>query len=318
MKYIGVDLGGTNIAAGLVSEEGKILAQLSTPTLVGRHYSEVMADMADVILRLLEREGVSLDEIAYIGIGSPGAIDADKGVVVFANNLYWHHVPVREELQKHIDKPVYIDNDANVAGLAEFKAGVSQGAENSIFLTLGTGVGGGVIIGGRIYVGSHNVGSELGHMIVSVNGRECTCGNKGCWETYTSATALIKDGVAAAQAHPDSLIATSVGGDLSQITAKTVLDAAKAEDPAALEVFDNYLEYMAMGIVSIINCFDPEIIAIGGGVSKAGQWLIDKIAERVALRVFYKDLPYAKIVLAQLGNDAGIIGAAMLGKQGMG
>lgn len=314
MYYIGVDLGGTNIAAGVVDEKGTIITKDETPTLINRPYGEVLKSMADLILKVIKDASLTVDDIKSIGIGSPGVSDKNEGTVVFANNLNWHHVPVRKEIQKYIDLPVYIDNDATVAGLAEAVAGACKGYDSSVTITLGTGVGGGIVINGKPFSGSHGVGSEIGHMIVHVDGIECTCGNKGCLERYSSATALILEGKKAAKANPESLIYKKVDGDIEKITAKVVIDSAKEGDETAVKIFDNFIYYLAMGIVSVINAIDPAIIAIGGGVSKAGGFLLDALKKKVEDHIFYKDLPYAEICLAELGNDAGIIGAAMLGK----
>ncbi len=316
MLCIGVDLGGTNMAAGVVDEGGKVYYQDSTPTGVGRHYSEIIKDMATLIKQVIEGGGFNEKDIHSIGIGSPGVADSKAGTIVFANNLYWHHVPVRKELQKYFDLPVYIDNDATVAGLAEAMCGACQGVDNSVTLTLGTGVGSGIILNGKPYSGSNGVGAELGHMIVQVDGIQCTCGNKGCWERYTSASALIREGREAMEKHPDSMIVKLSKGDSDNVTAKIVIDAAKAGDTAAVEIFKTYIYYLAMGIITIINSFDPAIIAIGGGVSKAGDFLMDSLRNQVQKHIFYKDMPHAQICFAKLGNDAGIIGAAMLGKLG--
>ena len=217
-------------------------------------------------------------------------------------------------MHKYLDKPVFVDNDATVAGLAESVAGVSAGAQNSVFVTLGTGVGGGIIIGGKVFTGSHGVASEIGHMIVVAGGEMCTCGNRGCWERYASATAIIREGRKFAKAHPDCAIAKAVDGDLDRIEARTVIDLAKAGDPDALKLFGDYVDMLCAGLVNLINLYDPEVIALGGGVSQAGEFLLNAVRERMPSLVFYKEMPYARIELAQLGNDAGIIGAAMLGK----
>lgn len=314
MVYVGIDLGGTNIAVGLVDEAGKILHKDSVPTLLERGYEPIAKDMANLSLKVIKDAGYSVDDVKAIGVGVPGITDPKTGVVVFCTNLRWHNVPLRDIIQSIIDKPVFIDNDATVAGLAESVAGISAGKANSVFLTLGTGVGGGVVINNKIYSGSHGVGSELGHMTVQCEGLPCTCGSVGCWEQYSSATALIRQGRAAAEKNPDCLIATAVGGDLSKIEARTVIDAAREGDAVAVEVYDRYIYYLAIGIVAIINAFDPEIIALGGGVSKAGDFLLEPLRKKVSEYVFYKDLPYASIEIATLGSDAGIIGAAMLGK----
>lgn len=311
--YIGVDLGGTNIGAGIVDETGKILLKDEIPTGASRPFEEVIRDMASLIEDIMQKGGYTISDIESIGIGSPGSMDREQGKVVFANNLGWRHVPVRQELQKYIDLPVYLENDANAAGLAESVAGACQGVKNSVTITLGTGVGSGIIIDGKPYSGSHGVGAELGHIIVHAGGIQCNCGNKGCLEQYASATALIREGRKAAQESPDSLIGKSVDGDIDKINAKVIIDAAKEGDSVALELFDTYIYYLTMGIVTTINMLDPSIIAIGGGVSRAGDFLLDAIRKSLDEHIFYKDKPFAKIYLSELGNDAGIIGAAMLG-----
>ena len=310
MYYVGIDLGGTNIKAGLVDEQGQIIEKASVPTLVERGHEAVIEDMAKLSLQVIEKAGKTLDDVGGVGIGLPGVLDPRTGRVPFCTNLGWHDVPVIELMRKVIDKPIYVDNDATVAALAENVAGVSAGARSSVFLTLGTGVGGGIVIGGKVYSGSNGVGSELGHMIVMIDGEPCTCGNRGCWERYTSATALIRMGREAAKAHPESIL--NADGEVTG--AKQVMDAAKAGDPAACEVFDKYTTYLATGLVNIINFIDPEIIAIGGGVSAAGEFLIQPVREKLAKMIFYKAMPYARVELATLGNAAGIIGAAMLAR----
>ncbi len=309
MVYVGIDVGGTGLKGGVVDQNGKILSKVSCPTGVERGHEAVIADMAQLALKAIEESGYTLDDVHSIGIGIPGVLDPRTNRVPFCTNLGWHDVPVTELMQKVIDKPVFIDNDATVAALAESVAGVSSTVKDSIFLTLGTGVGGGVVLNHKIYSGTHGVGSELGHTIIVADGEPCTCGNRGCWERYASATALIRMGTEAAEKHPES--ALNLGRKLN---AKDVMDAAKAGDPVALEVFDKYTTYLAIGMVNIINFMDPEVIAIGGGVSAAGEFLIKPIREKVAKMVFYKAMPYARIELATLGNDAGIIGAAMLGR----
>jgi len=309
MYYVGVDVGGTNLKAGVVDEQGRIVSKVDCPTQVERGHEAVVEDMARLALKAIEKAGVSLDEVKSVGVGIPGILDPRTGRVPFCTNLGWHDVPVIQLMQKIIDKPIYVDNDATVATLAENVAGVSAGAKSSVFLTLGTGVGGGVVIDGKVYSGAHGVGSELGHMITVAGGELCTCGNRGCWERYASATALIRMGAEAAKKHPESVL-----NQAKNISAKTVIDAAKAGDKAALEVFDEYTEHLAVGMVNIINFIDPEIIAVGGGVSAAGEFLIKPVREKLAKKIFYKAMPYARVELATLGNDAGIIGAAMLGR----
>ena len=314
MYYLGVDLGGTGIKAGVVNEEGVILGKVSCPTGVERGYEAVIKDMAALCMRAIDENGIPLDEVKSIGIGIPGIIDPETGIVPFCTNLGWHSVPLIAEMRKYIDKPVYVNNDATVAGLAEAVAGVSAGYSHSVFVTLGTGVGGGIIIDGKAYMGPHGIASEIGHMVTVAGGEMCTCGNRGCWERYASATAIIREARNYCKLHPDCSVARAVGGDPEKIEAKTVIDLAKAGDPVGAMLFDNYVENLCVGLVNLINLYDPQIIALGGGVSHAGQFLLDAVNAKLPAKIFFKTMPYAKVELAKLGNDAGIIGAAMLGK----
>ena len=315
MMYIGVDLGGTGIKAGVVNQQGEILSKGSTPTMIERPYQAIIADIAALCGRVTAEAGLTMDDIAGIGVGVPGICDPKTGVIPFCTNLGWHQIPFVEEMHKHIDKPVRVDNDATVAGLAESIAGVSAGSQASVFITLGTGVGGGIIINGRPYSGAHGVGSEIGHMILKMDGEMCTCGNQGCFERYASATAIIREARKAVAEHPESAIMAKCGGDPEKINAKIVIDSAKEGDPTAKAVFDGYVKGLANGIVSIIHLLDPEVILLGGGVSMAGEFLLDAVRAAVNPLVMFKTMPFARIELASLGADAGIIGAAMLGRR---
>lgn len=313
MVYIGIDVGGTGVQVGVVSEQGQILATDSFPTGVGRPYQAMVQDMVRCTKSAVTKAGLTLEDVKSIGLGIPGIADAKTGTVIFCTNLGWRDIPLRAEIQKYIDKPVYIDNDATVAGLAESVAGVSANTDSSVFLTLGTGVGGGIIIHGKVWSGSHGVGSEIGHMILKMGGEPCTCGNHGCVERYCSATAIIRMAREAVKAHPESAILTAAKGDPANINAKIVFDAAKAGDPVGMQVFREYVSYLAQAISNIIQFLDPEVIALGGGVSKAGDFLLNAVREEVPHYLLYKNIPAARIELAKLGADAGIIGAAMLG-----
>lgn len=315
MLYIGIDVGGTTIKAGIVDEKGTILHKNSCPTGVERGHEAVIRDMAQLALRVLGESGHTLEEIHSVGVGIPGMQDPRTGRVPFCTNLRWHDVPLVELMQAYIDKPTYINNDATVAGLAESVAGVSAGTKNSVIVTLGTGVGGGVILDGKVFMGVHGIATEIGHMITVAGGEMCTCGNRGCWERYASATALIREGRKLVQARPDGALARQVGGDPEKIEARTVIDLAKAGDPDCVRLFDNYVYHLTVGLVNLINLYDPEVIALGGGVSKAGDFLLEKVNALLPDMIFFKTMPRARIELARLGNDAGIIGAAMLGRQ---
>ena len=314
MYYVGIDLGGTNIKAGIVDGQGKILAEAFCKTQAQRPYQDIVRDMAGCVMQALKNAKMTTDDILSVGIGIPGYANQKTGTGAFCTNLGWYDVPLQAEIRKYFDLHIAIDNDATVAGYAESIAGVSKNAESSVFLTLGTGVGGGIVIHGRPWSGAHGIGSEVGHMTLSVDGVPCNCGNNGCMEKYTSATAIIRMARQACMTYPDSAMMLRAEGDLNRINAKTVIDAAKANDRAALEVFDEYCKYLAIAINNIIAFLDPEMIVLGGGVSHAGDFLLEKVKAKVPRYLLYKTLPYPEICLASLGNEAGMIGAAMIGK----
>jgi len=311
MNAIGIDLGGTFIKAGIVDETGKILIKGSRPTGVERGHEATIRDMAGLSLELVEQCGLTLNDIDAIGIGIPGVITHD-GVVPLLTNLFWRDVPLIRLMRSYIDKPVHVANDATVAGFAESIAGVSAGTRVSVFVTLGTGLGGGVVIDGKPYSGANGVGSEIGHIILVLGGVLCTCGNRGCWERYASATALIRMGRERMAAEPEGMIAREAGHNAENVSGRLVMDCAKAGDPGAMQVFDEYVYYLAAGLANLVNVYDPEVIALGGGVSAAGSFLLDAVRKKLPEMIFYKTMPYARVELATLGNDAGLIGAAML------
>ena len=313
MLYIGFDVGGTGVQVGVVNEKGEILCKGNMVTRTDIPFADQIKAMADCALDTLARSGYTLDDVKSLGAGVPGVVDPRTGHIAFCPNLGWKDVPFAEEMQKNINKPIFIDNDATVAGLAENVAGVSAGAHSSVFLTLGTGVGGGIVIGGKVWSGAHGVGSEIGHMVIALDGNQCNCGNRGCLERYCSATAISLAAREGVKDCPDSAIMQKAEGDPMKINAKMVFDAAKEGDALGVKLFNDYVKALSHGIVSIINFLDPEVIALGGGVSTAGDFLLDALREEVAKLIMYKALPYARIELAKLGPDAGIIGAAMLG-----
>ncbi len=313
MVYVGIDIGGTGIQLGIVDAEGKILCKVGIVTRTDIPFEDQIKAMADCVLETLEKSGYTLDDVASIGAGVPGVTDPRTGHIAFCTNLGWKDVAFREEMQKHINKPVFIDNDATVAGLAESVAGVSAGTHSSIMVTLGTGVGGGIVLGGKVWSGFHGVGSEIGHMILSMDGEPCTCGSRGCLERYCSATAIIRMAREAVAEHPESLILKNADGDPANINAKIVIDAAREKDPTAVEVYGQYIRCLGQALANMVNFLDPEVIVLGGGVSKAGDFLVEPLREEVSKYCLYKTLPHSRIEIAKLGPDAGIIGAAMLG-----
>lgn len=311
MFYVGIDLGGTNIAAGLVDESGKLIAKKSVPTGAERSAEEVIKDMAMVAIAVVEENGYSMDDVASVGIGSPGSVDKENGELVYANNLPFSHTPMRAEMQKYINKPIFIDNDANCAAWAEAMAGGTKGIQDSVAITLGTGVGGGIVINGKLYSGFNFIGGELGHMVIHVDGEPCSCGRKGCWEAYASATALIRQTKAAAEANKDSKMWDFYEKE-GKFSGRTAFSAAREGDKAAQEVVDNYVKYVGCGLANIINIFQPEVIVVGGGVANEGDALLNPVREYVKNETYAKDIKECRIERAFLGNDAGIIGAALL------
>lgn len=315
MYSIGVDLGGTNIAAAIVSDSGEIIKKGSTPTMSDRSYEYIVKDMCDLCSSLIEDAGLTLADIHSVGIGSPGIPDPKNGVIVYANNLHFSNTPIRAEFQKYLDIPVYVENDANVAALGEYETGAGKLYDDFVAITLGTGVGGGVIIDRKIIGGSWNGGAELGHIVIKAGGVQCTCGRKGCWERYSSATGLIREARDAASANPSSMLNKLVDGDLTKMNAKVPFDAAQSGDIIAKAVIEQYVEDLAVGLLNVINIFQPEIIVLGGGVSAQRDNLITPLKERIAKEIYGgADNFKTKIEVATLGNDAGIIGAAMLYK----
>ena len=312
--YIGIDLGGTNIVAGVVNEAYEIIASAKCKTNCPRPADEILQDMANMALEAAANAGISMEEVEWVGVGSPGCIDADAGVVLFANNLDFYNVPMRAKLEELLNKKIYIGNDANAAAYGEFMAGAAKGSKSMIAITLGTGVGGGIIIDSKIYTGFNYAGAELGHMTLVAGGRPCNCGRKGCFEAYASATALIAFTKEAMEAHKDSKMWELCGGDLDKVSGRTAFEAMRAGDAAAKEVTDKYIYYFAEGIASIVNIFQPEVLCVGGGISKEGDILLDPVRHLLETECYSRFCREStKIVTAQLGNDAGVIGAALLG-----
>jgi glucokinase len=315
MYNIGIDLGGTNIAAAIVDEKGQIIVKGSEPTKRERDYTEIVKDMALLALELINKQGLTNKDIHSVGIGSPGTPDTEKGLIVYANNLKFKNTPIREEFNKYFEIPVYIENDANAAAYGEFVAGVGNKYSDFVAVTLGTGVGSGVIVNNKIITGSYHGGAELGHMVIKMGGSTCSCGRKGCWEEYSSATALIREAKKEASVHPDSMLNKLVEGDLDKMNAKIPFDAAQAGDEVAIRLIDWYIEHLAVGLVNLINIFQPQAIALGGGVSAQRDNLIKPLKEKMIHEIYGgEEALNTELLVCELGNEAGIIGAAMLYK----
>ena len=314
--YIGVDLGGTNIAVGIVDEQYRILGKASRPAGAFRPQEEIVADMAATAFDAVKAAGVPMEEIAWTGIGSPGTADPKTGIVGLAANLGFRNTPLAGLFAQHIPKPVYLANDANAAAYGELMAGAAKGLDSAVMITLGTGVGGGIIIDRKIYAGFNAKGAELGHIGMVYEGVPCTCGRKGCIETYCSVTALIRQTREAMQAHTESRMWEIAGGRLENVNGRTSFDAMRLGDEAARAVVQQYIDYIAYAVSGIINLLQPQAVVIGGGISKEGETLLGPVRERAYPQTFDHDpANCAAILQAKLGNDAGIIGAALLGKQ---
>lgn len=312
--YVGIDLGGTNIVAGVVDKQYNILAKASTKTNCPRPDREIARDMAKMAIQAVENAKLTMDQIEWIGIGTPGIANSRDGIIEYSNNLGFVNTPMVKYIQEDIDKPVFVENDANAAAYGEFVAGAAKGANNAVCITLGTGVGGGIIIDGKIYAGSNFAGAEIGHTVISVDGPQCTCGRKGCFEVFSSATGLIRMTKESMAKNPDSSMHKLVAERSGKVSARIAFDAMRMGDAAAKAVVDDYIKYLAAGITNTINTFQPDILCIGGGVCNEGDALLLPVKELVAKEVYTRNSKQnAQIVIAKLGNDAGIIGAAFLG-----
>ena len=311
--YIGIDLGGTNIKAGVVDEEFKIIAKATCKTNLPRPAEDICKDMAEVAKQAVKDAGLTLDDIESVGIGTPGTANSADGIIEYSNNLGFKDFHVVELMKTFINKPCYVENDANAAAYGEFVAGAAKGANDAVCITLGTGVGGGIIIDKKIYSGFNFAGAEIGHTVVDPNGPMCTCGRRGCFEVFSSATGLIRMTKEAMEEDPSSVM-NEMSEKMGKVSARTAFNAMREGDKAGKAVVDKYIKYLALGITNTINIFQPDILCIGGGVCNEGDPLLLPLKELVAREVYTKNSSKnSEIVIAKLGNDAGIIGAAFLG-----
>lgn len=313
---IGIDIGGTKISCALLGEEKAILSKVSFDTKSQRAYTDVLRDVAQGIYSVLDQACCRLEDVEAIGLGCPGILNQQTGEVIYSNNIAWENVPLVRTLQKHVPKELFLDNDANCAALGEYICGAARGASSSVTVTLGTGVGGGIILGGKIHNGFNSAANVIGHMVVVSGGEPCTCGRNGCWEFYASITALIRMAEEMAARFPTSLLAET-RRHCGQFNGKNIFGAARKNDTAALELLERYYFYVSEGIIDIINILQPQVIVIGGGISSEGDYLLQPIIANVQKGVYCKQVPLPQITTALLNNDAGIIGAAYLkGYQG--
>ena len=313
MYSIGIDLGGTNIVASVVDDKYNIIATSKTPTSAPRTADEIFDDIAMVSQEAVQKAELTMADIDSVGMGTPGTVNGE-GIIEFANNLGFNNVPAKQMLIERlgIDR-VFIENDANCAALGEAYAGVGNGAKDFVAVTLGTGVGSGVIVDGKIVNGVNFAGGECGHMVIVVDGEQCSCGRKGCWEAYASATALIRQTKMAMEEYPDSYMHQIAEAE-GKVSGRTAFDAMRKGDIAGIKVVDQYIKYVACGLINLVNALQPEIICIGGGICNEGETLMKPLRRFVqAERYSIHSKIQTKIVKAELGIDAGVIGAAILG-----
>ena len=313
MKYcIGVDLGGTNIAVGLLDvETRRIIDKMSAKTRAPRPCREISADIGRVCKNLCRRNNVSFDSLMWIGVATPGIVK--NGTVIKAENLGWYDEPLRDILTEITGRRVYVTNDANAAAYAEAKWGSGAGEDSLVAVTLGTGVGGGIVLGGKIWEGFNGFAAELGHIVVDLGGRWCGCGQRGCLEAYCSATALVSETKRMMKMYPDSImwqIAEEYHGKVSGITP---FAAMRKGDKAATQVVNDFINYLSIGIANIINLLQPSVVCVGGGISGEGEALMEPIREKLRYISFGTGDARTKVVAAKFRNDAGIIGAGILG-----
>lgn len=313
MIRVGIDLGGTNIVAGVVDDSYTILATAKRKTNLPRPADAIIRDMAELTQEAVQKANMTMNEVRFVGVGCPGTCNQDTGVVEYSNNLRFDRVPLKAELEGLTGKPVYIENDANAAALGEALAGAGQGAKSCVCITLGTGVGSGVVLDGKVYGGFNFAATEIGHTVIMVDGESCTCGRNGCWEAYASATALVNQTKAAMKEHPDSLM-HAVTAEQGRVSGRTAFDAMRKGDAVAKQVVDTYIGYVACGLTNVVNIFQPEVLCIGGGICNEGDTLLVPLKQKLEQDRYSKySACQTRLCVATLGNDAGIIGAAFLG-----
>ena len=314
MYRIGVDLGGTNIVSAVVDENNKIIAKAKEKTNAPRPAEEIFDDIAKTIQDAIYSAGLTMNDIQSIGIGTPGSVNKEKGVIEFANNLGFDNVPAYNLLHERTGcKNIFFDNDANCAALGEAVAGVGKGAKDFIAITLGTGVGSGIVVNGKLVTGVNYAAGEMGHTVLVYDGEPCNCGRKGCWERYSSATALIQQTKDAMAKDPFTKMWDLADGNIRNVDGRTAFDGMRAGDATATEVVKNYMGYLACGMANIINTFQPEVLCVGGGVGNEKENLLGPVRKLVEAQVYsIHARKQTRICAAELGNDAGIIGAALL------
>lgn len=311
MYYIGIDVGGTKIKAGLVREDGEILRRCEIETGARRAAEEIAASIASLCEKLAF--GIK-NEIRSIGIGLPGAVSNKTGEVLFTPNVNFGRFPLRDAVEKETGKPVFLGNDADCAALGEYMM-LPEKVENMILVTLGTGIGGGMILGGKLYTGANGIAGEIGHSMLRLGDRECSCGRRGCFEAYGSVTALIADTKRFAIENPETNLRKALGENFENLSGKSAFDLAKSGDKDAKNIVNTWISYIAEGVTDLINILQPELLLIGGGISREGEFLLAPLRKLVAEKIYKSGAQTTEIRAAEMGNDAGLLGAAFLFKE---
>lgn len=314
MEYIlGVDIGGTNLVVGAVRKDGSRILGLHTEPTGASHGADAVIERIVGMAKTTIAETRTAEpgaEVVGVGIGVPGPLDTKAGIVILTPNLGWVNMPVRDRIADRLELPASLDNDANCAMAGEWWIGAAQGARHAITFTLGTGIGGGIVVDGKLLHGASDVAAEIGHITIETNGRRCGCGNDGCLEAYASGPAIARRTLEAIEAGAESAIRLIVHGDLTQITAQTVYEAAAAGDPLALEVVQDTAKYLGVGVANLINILNPEVVVICGGVTQAGDRLFVPLKREVTRRAFRPAVQACRIVPGALPGTAGVVGAA--------
>lgn len=309
---IGVDLGGTNIGVGIVDDSGNIVSEMNAHTYSQRPFDEICDDIINLIFKIVEKYNLKISDIQSIGLGVPGVVNPKEGVFKFAPHLMVTNYPLRNKFQEKFDMPIFIDNDAKCAAIAEAKFGATKDFDNSITITIGTGIGAGVIINKKIDRGFHNTAGEIGHMVINMEGEECTCGRRGCWEQYASVSALRRMAKLEAVNNTQSLINVLSQWDREKISGRMVWEAAAKGDKRSQAILNDYIRYISEGVTNIVNVLDTDVIAIGGGISRQGENLTKPIKEFVEKHMICHGREVVEIRAAKFGREAGIIGASYI------
>ena len=311
LPVLAIDVGGTKIRIAIISGKGKIIAKEQRLTLADEGLEAVTGRIISGIDRLLRLKNLAPSQLHSIGIAAAGAIDSEKGLITSSPNLPgWCDVPLRDIVKSKYGVDTFLINDASAAALGEHEFGAGRGVNNLIYLTVGTGIGGGIIIDGKLYLGPSGSAGEIGHMTIDVNGQRCSCGNTGCLETLASGTAMAKEAIKRIKQGEKSSLTEIVGGKIENITADTVEVAARGGDSLASEVISEAATYLGVGMVNLVNIFNPEMVIVGGGVAKMGDLLLNPARQVVQERAFQLPAQAVRIVQAQLGDDSGLLGAA--------